>query len=56
MEKKKFSIEDIEMIKENDRFGNDQLSGIIGGKLDVAMDSGCECDCIGGNCNDKQKG
>jgi len=52
MEKKKFSVEDVEMIKENDKFGNDQLLEIVGGKLDAAASADCsKCDCAFSNCN-----
>jgi hypothetical protein len=53
MKNKKFSLTDIVVLKDNDKLATNQLSKVIGGIQSTECD--CECDCFGGNCNDKGK-
>lgn len=41
METKNFSINDVELIKDNDKFTNDEMSKILGGNATM----GCVCKC-----------
>lgn len=55
MERKKISLNEISVIKECEELDNNQLSNIIGGVAIALSEEKCECNCIGGNCNDKTK-
>lgn len=52
METKKFSLQDVEIIQENDQLNDDQLSAIIGGRSEPIQDENTgDCKCGDVNCN-----